>query len=165
MCQANDKFKHDLEMVDLGITPEDVLNYGIVPEQIEKIDTDTLATFDYEHRNFFNNGNTSQRVELNAFSTEQLLDIIDKKLKDQSNLPVVNISDSLQIDNKVLREVAFMRVLKSKYASQLEKINMLCDLSAYDGKYTMNEAKKVIPEIKERLINQYQQEIMEKIAI
>jgi hypothetical protein len=80
-------------------------------------------------------------------------------------LPVVNISDSLQIDNKALREAAFMRVLKSKYASQLEKINMPCDLSAYDGKYTMNEAKKVIPEIKERLINQYQQKIIEKIAI
>ena len=165
MCQANEKFKHNLEMVDLGITPEDVLNYGIVPEQIERIDPDTLATFDYEHRNFFDNGNTSQRVELNAFSTEQLLDIIDKKLKDQSDLPIVNISNSLQIDNKVLREVAFMRVLKSKYASQLEKINMPYDLSAYDGKYTMNEAKKAIPEIKERLINQYQQEIIKKIAI
>lgn len=167
MCKANDKFKSDLNMVDLGVTPQLVEKYNIVPEQIDRISAKTIASLDYKYRTFFyNNGaDTSPRVELSAFTTEQILEILDDAFKNECNLPMVNLSQSLQLDNQVLREVAFMRILKDKYKSQLDNIDIPCDLSGYDGKYTMDEAKQAIPEIQEQLIKQYQHEIMKKIAI
>lgn len=165
MCKANDKFKFDLDMVDLGVSPEDVAKYGIVPEVVDKVDAITLSQMDYEHRMFFDKGSKSQRVELNAFSTEQLLELISNKLYGLGTLPTVNLSQSLQLDEQALREVAFMRVIKAKYADQLSEISLPCDLSKFDGKLTLTEAKKAIPQIEEDLVSQYEQEILKQIAI
>lgn len=165
MCKANDKFKFDLNIVNLGITPEDVNNYGVEPEAVEKADVEKLYSMDYEHRTFFNKGEMSRRVEINAFSTEQLLDIIDTKLKYENNLPTVSLSDTLQLDNVALREVAFMQLIRERYQSQLDKIDLPCDLSSYNGKYTVKEANDIIPMIQKKLVQQYKQEILRKIAI
>lgn len=165
MCQANDKFKFNLDMINLGISPEDVEKYGIEPEIVNKLDCSVLTTLDDVNREFFDKGNHSQRVELNAFSTEQLLNIIDSKLN-YSNLPKVNLSETLSFDQESIREVAFMRAIKSKYASQLESIVLpQYDLSEYNGKYTMADAKVIIPKIEEQMINQYKQEISKMLSM
>lgn len=165
MCKANDKFKFDLDMVNLGITPDDVDKYGIEPESVEKADIVKLCSMDYEHKIFFDNGDKSRRVELNAFSTEQLLDIIDSKLRNANNLPTINLSSSLQLDSQALREVAFMQIVKEKYKSQLNKIDLPCDLGLYDGKYTVKEANRLIPDIQRKLIEEYKRIISSQIVI
>ena len=48
---------------------------------------------------------------------------------------------------------------------QLKEIYIPCDLSEYEGKYTVENAKKAIPEIKDRLITEYEKEIERKLNI
>ncbi len=91
--KANDKFKFDIDMVDLGITPEDVAQYSITPETVGAVKDTDLEKLSPDLQDFSRaeNGH-SQRVELNAFTTEQLLDLIACKIRSVSRLPRVNIA-------------------------------------------------------------------------
>lgn len=167
MQEANTKFKHDFELTNLGITIDNVAEYQISPELIDKSDKDRkiLYTLDNVYQEFFNHGNQFQRVELNAFSTEQILSIIENRLNNIHNLPNIRLQSSLELDQKILREVAFMQVLKDKYQSRLDGIHIPCNLEKYDGNYTVDEAQKAIPMIRNELIEQYKKEIIKNIAI
>jgi len=162
MCKANDKFEYDLIMEDLGITVSDVDRYEIEPELVPatKTQKSKLAKLPHEYRNFFDNEEHHLRVELNAFSTEQLLEIIDDKFSGRSALPTIKISESLEFDNRTLREVAFMHIMKNKYNTLLENIDLGMDLSQYDGSLTLPEAKQHIPEIREIILGEYEKEIL-----
>lgn len=163
----NDKFEHPIDIEDLGITIEDVYRYNIQPEQVEKgkTDRDKLFSMSDEYKSFFDGGTYYNRVELNAFSTQQILEIMDRKLAAVNNLPKINLQSTFDVNHDVLREVAFMRVMSRKYKNMLSDIYVPCDLSAYEGRYTVDVAKKAIPEIKDELILQYEREIEKKLNI
>lgn len=164
---VNDKFEHTIDIEDLGITIEDVYRYGIQPEQVEKgkTDRDKLLSMSDEYKRFFDGGTYYNRVELNAFTTEQILEIMDRKLSSINNLPKINLMNTFDVDHAALRDVAFMRVMSRKYKDKLSDIYVPCDLSVYAGQYTVDVAKKAIPEIKDNLILQYEKEIEQKLNI
>lgn len=163
----NKKFKNIIYMENLGVTIEDIRKYNIEPEKVEikKEDRSKLENLSYEYQQFFNAGTHYRRVELNAFTTAQILEIIDEKLSRVQNLPTVNLETSLNIDHKAIKETAFMRIMSDKYTDELSKINVPIDLSQYKGRYTLETAKKEIPEIEEDLILLYEQEIEKKLNI
>lgn len=163
----NDKFQHPIKIEDLGITIDDVNYYDIKPEEVEKTkdNRNKLISLSSVYKNFFDGGRYYKRVELNAFSTEQILEILERKLSEINNLPKINLKDTLEIDHSALREVAFLRLIENKYKDELSEIYIPCDLSDYEGKYTVDMAKKEIPEIKEKLILQYEREIEKKLNI
>ncbi len=164
---TNDKFEHPIDIEDLGITIEDVYRYNIQPEQVEKgkSDRDKLLSMSDEYRSFFDGVTHYNRVELNAFTTEQILEIMDRKLSTVNNLPKINLVNTFDVDHKALRDVAFMRVMSRKYKDRLSDIYVPCDLSPYEGRYTVDIAKKAIPQIKDELILQYEHEIEKKLNI
>lgn len=163
----NDKFQYPIEIEDLGICIDDVAQYGIKPEEVEKksADTDKLVNMSEEYRTFFDGGNHYRRVELNAFTTEQILEILDIKLSAIDNLPKINLAETLEIDHSSLREAAFLRLIERKYKEQLKDILIPCDMSEYKNKYTVEDAKKAIPEIKDKMIAEYEKEIERKLNI
>lgn len=160
----NDKFEHVIEIEDLGITIDDVKKYNITPERVEK-GKDMVSSMPEEYQRFFDQGDYYYRVELNAFTTEQILEIMDDKLSKVNNLPTIDLKESFEVDHEALRNVAFMKAMQEKYASQLSEIHIPIDLSAYKGLYTVDEAKKEIPEIKNELISKYENAIKEKLNI
>ena len=164
---TNEKFEYPIDIEDLGITIEDVHRYNIQPEQVEKgkTDRDKLLSMSDEYKRFFDGGIYYNRVELNAFTTEQILEIMDRKLSGVNNLPKINLINTFDVDHEALRDVAFMRVMSRKYKNKLSDIYVPCDLSAYEGKCTVDIAKKAIPQIKDELILQYEQEIEQKLNI
>lgn len=164
---VNAKFKYEIPIEDLGVTFEDVEKYGIEPERVEikKEDTNKLQSLPYQYQKFFDGGDKYRRVELNAFTTEQMLEILDRKLSSINNLPTINLEESLNIDHNAIKQTAFMRVMADKYKKQLDSIHVPIDLSDYNGRYTVDMAKKEIPEIEKQLISQYQHEIEQKLNI
>lgn len=164
---TNIKFKYEIPIEDLGVIFEDVEKYGIEPEKVEikKKESEKLSSLPYEYRQFFNAGTMYRRVELNAFTTEQMLEILDRKLSSINNLPTINLEESLNVDHNAIKQAAFMRLMADKYKEQLDKIHLPIDLSAYNGRYTVAMAKKEIPQIEKELIAQYQREIEEKLNI
>ena len=57
-----------------------------------------------------------------------------------------------------------MHIMAEKYKEQLNEIHVPIDLSSYKGKYTIDMAKKEIPDIEERLIERYEEEIMQNLT-
>ena len=163
----NKKFKECITMENLGVTLEDVEKYHIEPEKVDikKEDKKKLKNLSYEYRRFFDAGTFYRRVELNAFSTAQVLEILENKLSAVNNLPAINLEETLNVDHKAIRETAFMRIMAEKYREQLDKVYVPIDLSAYKGKYTVDMAKEEIPDIEERLIEKYEREIVQKLNI
>ena len=154
-------------MENLGVTLADVDKYHIEPEKVDikQEDKKKLKNLSYEYRRFFDAGTSYRRVELNAFTTAQILEILENKLSAVNNLPTINLEESLNVDHKAIRETAFMRIMAEKYREQLDKIHIPIDLSAYKGKYTVDMAKEEIPDIEERLIEKYEMEIAQKLNI
>lgn len=163
----NKKFKECINMENLGVTLEDVDKYHIEPEKVDikQEDKKKLKNLSYGYRRFFDAGTSYRRIELNAFTTAQILEILENKLSAINNLPTINLEESLNVDHKAIRETAFMRIMAEKYREQLDKIHVPIDLSAYKGKYTVDMAKEEIPGIEERLIEKYEREIAQKLNI
>lgn len=163
----NKKFKEHIYMENLGVTLADVEKYHIEPEKVDikQEDKKKLKNLSYEYRRFFDAGTSYRRVELNAFTTAEILEILENKLSAINNLPTINLEESLNVDHKAIRETAFMRIMAEKYREQLDKIHVPIDLSAYKGKYTVDMAKEEIPDIEERLIEKYEREIAQKLNI
>lgn len=163
---ANMKFKYEIPIEDLGVTFEDVERYGIVPElvDIKKEDTKKLVSLPYQYQRFFEAGDKYRRVELNAFTTEQMLEILDRKLSHINNLPTINLEESLNVEHTAIKQTAFMNVMMDKYKEQLSNIHIPIDLSAYNGRYTVATAKKEIPQIEKELVEQYEKEIRKNLT-
>lgn len=134
--EPNEKFSDPIEIEDIGITLDDIRHYGIKPEpvKIKKKDYDKIDKSRYtpEQRRFFFRGDHVQRVELNAFTTAQILEIIDKKLGTVDSLPCVRLSDVVRIDARKVKEAALMNALKKKYAYVADLLPDP-DLQAYDS--------------------------------
>lgn len=164
---VNAKFKYEIPIEDLGVTFEDVERYGIEPERVDikKEDTNKLQSLPYKYQRFFDGGDKYKRVELNAFTTEQMLEILERKLSSINNLPTINLEESLNIDHNAIKQAAFMRVMADRYKNQLDNIHVPIDLSVYNGRYTVAMAKKEIPKIEKQLISQYEREIEQKLNI
>jgi len=176
MQKANVKFKHDIVIEDLGITLEDVAQYNIVPDKekpdnnkksVEKFKAkkERIAKLeDRKLRQFFDKGDYIQRVEINHFTTQQILEIIDRKLGGYNNLPMINLCETLELDPTVLREAAFARVITSKYANMLNGIHIDVDLSEYEELMTLAKAKQQIPKITDDLLQLYEAEILQRLG-
>ena len=78
---------------------------------------------------------------------------------------MINLEESLNIDHEAIKQTAFMRVMANRYKEKLNNINVPIDLSAYNGRYTVEMAKREIPDIEKHLILQYEQEIERKLNI
>jgi hypothetical protein len=155
MRWANDKFKHDINIMDLGVTPADVKKYNIVPERI-KAGKNDLSKLPLEYQEFFkNNKGHSQRVELNSFTTEQLLEIIDDKLKNTNCLPEVDISKVIQINLQKYKEFAVFQLVKSKYEKMLSGVSIdnIEDIYPATTNMTYHVMVKLIPEIKRKILS------------
>lgn len=163
----NKKFKECINMENLGVTLEDVDKYHIEPEKVDikQEDKKKLKNLAYEYRMFFDAGTSYRRVELNAFTTAQILEILENKLSAVNNLPTINLEETLNVDHKAIRETAFMHIMAEKYKEQLDKIHVPIDLSVYKGKYTVDMAWKEIPDIENKLIGQYAEAIKQKLNI
>ena len=144
-----------------------IQKYSIVPESVEKKKEDIakLENLSSEYKEFFDTGTSFRRVELNAFTTAQILEIIDNKLSNVNNLPTINLEETLSIDHNAIKETAFMRLVSEKYKKQLSDIYVPIDLSEYTAKYTVKAAKNEIPELEEQIIQQYQEVIANKLNI
>jgi DNA topoisomerase VI subunit A len=123
--RANDKFKYDIEIEDLGITPSDAARYNITPEKVKEADETRLEGFSAYHQVFFRNADGySRRVELNAFTTEELLQIIDDKLRDKNGLPKIEISKVMKAMEQNLKKYALFQLVERKYEKMFQNISM-----------------------------------------
>jgi hypothetical protein len=158
---ANDKFKYDIEIADLGVTPSDVARYNIKPEKIKGIDSNIISNFPVEHKRFFQNvSGYSQRVELNAFTTEQLLQILDDKLKKICGLPRLDLSEVLYANEQKLKEYALFQLVRRKYEKMLSGIS----IDGLPGGFmTYYEMMKQLPGIEKDIVSKLTAEIEKNI--
>ena len=96
---------------------------------------------------------------MNAFSTKQLLEMIDSKLAGIGSLPPIDLNQSLEFDKTALLETAFMRVMKQKYADLLTSADIDLEIPNFSDSLTLSEAKKRIPEIQETLLQEYEKKL------
>lgn len=89
----------------------------------------------------------------------------DQSQSDRNNQSTINLEESLNVEHSAIKQAAFMRVMAEKYKEQLDNIHVPIDLSAYNGRYTVAEAKKQIPNIEKQLVLQYEHEIEKKLNI
>jgi hypothetical protein len=150
---ANNKFKHDIAITDLGITPHDVSTYGIKPERVRSKNPDRVREMDSTHREFFDldRDGYSRRVELNAFTTEQLLEIIHNKLKDEKSLPKLRISDVLRVNEQKIKHYALFQLVEKKYGKMLSDV-VIGDLPG--GEMTYHEILRHMPSIEKQLLSE-----------
>ena len=158
----NEKFKESLEVIDLGVTLKDVERYRIQPEIIDlsKEDKSKLENLPKEYQKFFGFvGDKGLRVELNAFTTEQILEIIDQKLASINELPTIDLQSAFKLDHQAIKETALVNLIKKKFLKAIDDIYVPLDLSTYEGQYTVKDAQKKLPEIQEAFVKQYEDEI------
>jgi hypothetical protein len=129
----------------------DVSTYGIKPERVKPRNPDRIQEMDSLHRNFFelDRDGYSRRVELNAFTTEQLLEIIHDKLKDKKSLPKLDISDALRINEQKIKDYVLFQLVKSKYGKMLSDV-AIDDLPG--GEMTYHEMIQRMPSIEKRIM-------------
>ena len=127
--EANEKFRHPITIEDIGVTLEDVERYGIEPEQVKLTDRDYTkidqSRYDEEQRAFFFTGTGNsyvRRVELNAFTTEQILQIIDDKLGTVNALPTVRLAEVVNLDPHKIKEAALLSVLRDRYRDLVDAL-------------------------------------------
>jgi DNA topoisomerase VI subunit A len=157
---GNDKANFDIDIVDLGVTPDDAARYGIVPEKV-KNKNDTLPA---EHREFFRVGadGYSRRVELNAFTTEQLLRILDDKLKDRNNLPRLEISAATQKNLTKIKEYALFQLVERKYRKMLNSLS-IDEIEGLPETATYYELQNLLPTIEEKMVDGIIEKIEQEI--
>jgi hypothetical protein len=157
LSQANDKFKYDIEITDLGVTLADVARYNIIPEKVKAAEKKDLSGLSEEHQRFFQNvDGYSQRVELNAFTTEQLLQIIDDKLSGINRLPKFNISAVVRTNEQKLKEYALFKLVRNKYGKMLNNITVgdfAANICKSGDSVTYYEMLDKMPEIENSMMN------------
>ena len=127
--EENEKFRHPIEIEDIGVTLEDVERYGIEPEQakVSKKDYKKIDQSKYteEQRAFFFTGVEDgylRRVELNAFTTEQILEVIERKLGTVNELPTVRLAKVVNLDPHKIKEAALLSVLRDRYRDLVDAL-------------------------------------------
>lgn len=161
---GNRKFEHNISVVDLGITLEDVELYGIQPELVKEKRPGNIDKSRFTERQqifFFPDSEHCRRVELNAFTTEQILEIIDRKLNSKTDLPKVKLSDVMQIDEQAVKEAALMELIKKDYAGLLSGIALPAGRPMQNRCVTVSEAVQEAETIVNDMIAEYQEAIRE----
>ena len=164
--EPNEKFPEPLQIEDLGITLEDMQRYKITPERVSinskdyaKIDQ---SRFTPEQQQFFFRPGFVQRVELNAFTTEQVLEIIDRKLSKVDTLPRLKLSQAVSIDPDRLKEVALVRALKKRFGSLVDQMPEP-DIAGHDDILTVYEAQARTGGIIDSILQDMEQAADEKL--
>ena len=164
--EPNEKFTKPLYITDLGVTLEDVRKYGIEPEEVDigeeysKIDQSRYTA--EQQRFFFMGRHTVKRVELNAFTTEQLLQIIDSKLAAIDNLPRVRLTQAVSINPRKIKETALMNVLRNKYEYLIDELPEP-DIAAYDTRMTVSQIEQQTQGIIDRILSDLEGAAAEKL--
>lgn len=159
----NDKFEHPLSITDLGITLADVEQYGIIPEKVpadKKSMSVDRSKYTKQEQKFFFHDEYTARVELNAFTTAQILEIIDRKLSGVDCLPRVNIADVLHVDAEKIKETAFVRAMRDSFFYILDGIDV-SDISMDAEQLTVQEAEERAPAIIENMIVKCEKDIVQ----
>ena len=163
---GNEKFNEDISVIDIGITPEDVRRYDIQPESVpitkdNKID---ITKYTAAEQDFLLDGRGNyRRVELNAFTTEQILEIIDRKLSRYTNsLPTVNLKDVLHVDQTAIKKAALMQVMLEKYSFLLDEIETPEDIIQSED-MTVKEIEAAAGSIVDTMMQNYQRQILQRI--
>jgi hypothetical protein len=119
-----------------------------------------------EHEIFFRNDadRKSRRVELNAFTTEQLLEIIDDKLSHRNNLPKLDVSKALKADLTKIKEFAFFKHVRNKYEILLSGIDIPVEGLFDGGLMTYPEMMEHMPSIEKEIVKLVTAEIEKKEA-
>jgi hypothetical protein len=93
------QWKHAVKVIDLGLGLEDVQKYGLLAERCECKDSDANRrglqknSATEEEIDFLCSG---QRVELNAFNTEDLIDWIESKLDEHGVKKIIPDKETLE---------------------------------------------------------------------
>lgn len=164
--EPNEKFPEPLQIDDLGITLDDMQRYWITPERVN-ISSKDYAKIDQnrytpEQQAFFFHPGFVQRVELNAFTTEQILEIIDRKLSKVDTLPRLKLSQAVNIDPARLKEVALMRLLKKRFGYLVDQMPEP-DIAGHDDKLTVYEAQARTEGIIDSILQDMEQAADEKL--
>ena len=164
--ESNEKFPEPLQIEDLGITIEDVQRYKVTPERVNinpkdyaKIDQNRYTP---QQQKFFFCPEFVQRVELNAFTTEQILEIIDRKLSKVDMLPRLKLSQAVSIDPERLKEVALMRLLKKRFGHLVAQMPEP-DIAGHDDILTVYEAQARTEGIINSILQDMEQAADEKL--
>jgi len=165
--EPNEKFTEEIIIEDMGITLADVHRYGIKPERIPITATDykkiDKTRFTAEQRQFFFPDETAvQRVELNAFSTDQILAIISEKLGTVHNLPSMQLSDVMTLDTRKIKEAAVMRVLRKKFGYLVDTLPDP-DITGSDKALTIYEIQEQAQDLINGILSDMEQAAEEKL--
>lgn len=165
--EPNEKFTQPLYITDLGVTLADVQKYGIEPETVDLKDDDynkiDQSRYTPEQQRFFFRGrDTVQRVELNAFTTEQLLQIINSKLEAIDNLPRVRLTQAVSINPRKIKETALMNALRQRYGYLIDQLPEP-DIATYDTRMTVSEIEQRTQGIINRILSDLEGAAAEKL--
>lgn len=160
--ESNDKFQGQLKVIDLGITIEDINYYNITPETLDaptKKEKEALKKMDKKLAEFFYHDGKLHRAELSALSTEQILDLLNRKLQENDNRPKLDVADTVKIDKSGLVNIALIQLIKEKYGHIINNIHYEFDIEKYRKKVNYDELlfeaniiqKDIIEELKELL--------------
>ncbi|WP_145376933.1 hypothetical protein [Symmachiella dynata] len=108
------RFRNKINAIDLGLRLSDIEEWGLEPEECEfkgGFDSDSIAT--QEEQEFLHAG---QRVELNAFNSEDFITWIEGKLKEHGIEKVIPDKDDL--------EVAYRRAMKIAHVNEQIRENL-----------------------------------------
>ena len=136
--EENEKFKHPLKVIDLGLTIEDIEYYSIVPEKVVKAKSQNEdikkinGIHDKKLREFFYRNGDIYRAELSALSTEQILDLIDRKIGNIDNRKTALLEKTVTINEDDLKKIALMNLALKKYGHVLEDIDLSLDFTRYN---------------------------------
>ena len=160
---ANDLFEHDIPVIDLGITLQNVYKYGIEPEIYERSGDIIEEKYTPEQQAFFfPDSEHLRRVEINAFTTEQILEILDDKLSAWDTLPKVNLADVLDVDLEEIKKTALINVAKKKFSSLLNDVEI--DYLVPHERMTAKEAEQASKVIIDDMIQRYERVIDENLT-
>ena len=125
------EFEHNIEVVDLGLRLEDITKYSLPSEKVsygksdptsnlrENGATDAEMNYLCDRRDW--NRYSGQRVELNAFASQELVDWIESKLKKHKIKKLVPDDGTLALAYRRSLEAQTLNARLEEIAEEVEK--------------------------------------------
>jgi hypothetical protein len=118
LINSSNTFKHPLDVIDIGITVQDVHDYDKLPEQYrsKKSFANVLESIPVYERDFFYVKKDKdlyhyRRCEINSFTNDELLSLLRKKIKYEPVLPDKNIIENcIELDKEEIIKEALYRL-------------------------------------------------------
>lgn len=114
------RFRNKVNAIDLGLRLSDIEEWGLEPEQCDfkgDFDSDSIAT--KEEQEYLRAG---QRVELNAFNSEDFITWIQAKLEEHGIEKVIPDEEDLEVAYRRAMKIAFVNEQISQNLNRAEEI-------------------------------------------